>query len=119
MAAGNPFPGMTLAICCALGACTTTHTVSFRRDIHPVLEAYCLECHSPPSGKGYLASGLDLHSHASLMRGSIYGAVVTPGNSRTSILAMLVEGRADPSSGCRITPPNPCRRETSKTCDAG
>jgi hypothetical protein len=45
--------------------------------------------------------------------------VVTPGNSRTSILAMLVEGRADPSSGCRITPPNPCRRETSKTCDAG
>jgi len=36
-------------------------------------------------------------THADLMRGTIYGPVITPGDSRHSIFNMLVEGRADPS----------------------
>lgn len=88
------WPVLTVLI---TSACTTLHTASYRRDVHPVLESHCLGCHTAPAGKGYQASGLDMSSHAGLLRGSLYGRVVTPGNSRTSILMMLVEGRADPT----------------------
>lgn len=87
-----------LAICgLSLSACNSTGTVSYRRDVYPVLKENCLACHVRPSGKGYLAVGLSMESYESLMRGTIYGPVLIPGNSRRSILTMLVEGRADPS----------------------
>ncbi|MEN8207228.1 MAG: c-type cytochrome domain-containing protein [Pseudomonadota bacterium] len=81
----------------SLSACNTTKVVSYQRDVYPVLEANCLECHTPPTGEGYRAVGLNMESYASLMRGTIYGSVVMPGDSQCSILTMLVEGRADMS----------------------
>jgi hypothetical protein len=71
--------------------------VSFRRDVQPVLRSNCIECHSPPNGEGYLKTGLSMATYGDLMHGTIYGSVIVPGNSRHSILNMLVEGRADPS----------------------
>jgi hypothetical protein len=38
-----------------------------------------------------------MQSYADLMQGTRYGPVVIPGDSRHSILTMLVEGRADPT----------------------
>jgi len=38
-----------------------------------------------------------MESYRSLMQGTLYGPVIVPGNSRKSILNMLVEGRADAS----------------------
>ena len=38
-----------------------------------------------------------MESYEDLMQGTIYGPVVVPGDSRHSILSMLVEGRADSS----------------------
>ena len=56
----------------------------------------CTECHAP--GKpGFVASGLDTTSHAALMKGGKFGALVKPGDAFTSALNMLVEGRANPS----------------------
>jgi hypothetical protein len=81
----------------SLSACNTTKVVSYQRDVYPVLKANCLECHKPPSGEGYRAVGLSLESYESIMRGTIYGTVVKPGDSQCSILTMLVEGRADSS----------------------
>ena len=71
--------------------------VSFRRDVQPVLRSNCIECHTPPNGEGYLKTGLSMATYGDLMHGTIYGPVIVPGNSRHSILNMLVEGRADPS----------------------
>ena len=71
--------------------------VSFRDDVQPILRSNCIECHSPPNGEGYLKTGLSMATYGDLMRGSIYEPVIVPGNSRHSILNMLVEGRADPS----------------------
>jgi len=70
--------------------------VSYKTDIRPILEDYCLSCHIP-GGKGYEKSGFDMRTYQSLMKGTKYGAVIKPGDSFTSTLIMLVEGRADPS----------------------
>lgn len=78
-----------------LGACQWGQGVSYRKDVYPILEKNCLECHSSPSGEGYRAVGLEMTSYESLMRGTVYGPVIKPGDSQCSILLMLVEGRAD------------------------
>jgi hypothetical protein len=71
--------------------------VSFRGDVQPILRSNCIECHIPPNGEGYLKTGLSMATYGDLMRGSIYEPVIVPGDSRHSILNMLVEGRADSS----------------------
>lgn len=70
--------------------------VSYKADVGPILEKYCLECHKP-GGEGTEKSGLDMSSYENLMKGTKFGPVVNPGNSLTSALNMLVEGRADRS----------------------
>ncbi len=78
--------------------------VSFKDQVAPILAANCLECHTP-EGKGYKASGLlmvdpatpTVVSYEHLMKGTKFGPIIVPGNSTSSTLNMLVEGRADPS----------------------
>jgi hypothetical protein len=79
------------------GCVKEERTVSFRYNVQPILRSNCLECHSPPNGEGYLKTGLSMTTYEDLMRGTIYGPVIVPGNSEHSILNMLVEGRAGPS----------------------
>ena len=64
--------------------------------MEPILKKYCLECHVP-GGAGYDASGFDMSSYQTLMRGGKFGPFVIPGDPLSSTLNMLVEGRADPS----------------------
>ncbi|MBI3222112.1 MAG: hypothetical protein HYZ46_03330 [Nitrosomonadales bacterium] len=69
---------------------------SYKRDVSPILHDYCLNCHEP-GGKGYQKSGLDMRTYQSLMKGTRFGAVIKPGDSFTSILIQVVEGRVHPS----------------------
>jgi hypothetical protein len=78
-----------------LAACSPRN-VSFSADVQPILKQYCLECHLP-GGPGYGASGFDMSSYETLMKGGKYGPFVIPGDPFTSTLNMLVEGRAHPS----------------------
>jgi hypothetical protein len=71
-------------------------TVSFAKDIQPILSKHCLECHRQ-GGAGESASGLNLTTYQGLMKGTKFGPVVKPGDSLSSTLLILVEGRADPS----------------------
>jgi len=80
----------------ALAACQSEKQVSFARDVKPVLDRYCAECHRE-GGAGHAASGLSMASHADLMKGTNNGAMVVPGDSLGSNLIVLMEGRADPS----------------------
>ena len=80
-----------------LVSCATGNRVSYQRDVYPILETNCFSCHTPPQGAGYVKTGLNLQAYDTLMQGTLYGPVVTPGNSQKSILNMLVEGRADSS----------------------
>jgi hypothetical protein len=80
-----------------LYGCACRQTISYHKDVYPILEINCLACHRPPDGEGYLKTHLSMESYRSLMQGTLYGPVIIPGDSRKSILNMLVEGRADAS----------------------
>lgn len=84
----------TLLTCLYSAGCITTPQISYQRDVHPIFVDKCIDCHTPPNGEGYKKTGLEMNSYETLMEGSIYGPVVVPGNSKTSPLNMLVEGRA-------------------------
>ncbi len=70
--------------------------VSYKNDIYPILHDYCLSCHQP-GGKGYERSGLDMRTYQSLMKGTKFGSVIKPGDTFSSVLIELVEGRAHPT----------------------
>ncbi len=68
---------------------------SFNRDVFPILQQHCVECHQQ-GGPGYQKSGLDMTSYEGIMKGTKFGAIVVPGSSFTSNLSVLIEGRARP-----------------------
>ena len=84
-----------LAATVLLAACGQKE-ISYQADVQPILKQYCLECHGD-GGEGYAKSGLLMSSHESLMKGTKFGSIVKPGDGLSSVLIMLVEGRADPS----------------------
>ena len=69
---------------------------SYSRDVQPLLSKYCYECHTPGK-QGAEASGFDMTTYESLMKGGKFGALIKPGDAMTSALNMLVEGRVHPS----------------------
>jgi len=68
--------------------------ISYTQDVYPLIYDYCLNCHSP-GGKGYKKSGLDMTTYKSLMKGTKFGPIIKPGDPETSVLVMLLEGRAN------------------------
>ncbi len=70
--------------------------VSYKKDVTPIIHDYCQSCHEP-GGKGFEASGLDMSSYDSLMKGTKFGPIVKPGDSFTSILIQVIEGRVHAS----------------------
>jgi len=70
--------------------------VSYGAEVKPFTDKYCMRCHGE-GGKGSETSGLRMDDYESLMKGTKHGPVVKAGDSFTSALVMLVEGRADPS----------------------
>jgi uncharacterized membrane protein len=82
-----------------LNACNNNapqNTVSYKQDIQPMLKQHCSECHSA-GGAGSLTSGLKLTSYQDIMLGTKFGPVIKAGDSISSTLVILVEGRADTS----------------------
>lgn len=70
--------------------------ISFKADVQPILKQYCVDCHAP-GGQGQEKSGLIVDTYENLMKGTRFGAVVNPGDTLTSAMIMLIEGRADAS----------------------
>jgi hypothetical protein len=100
-----------VSILFVLAGCVTQQRMSYQRDVIPIIEAKCLDCHTPPNGTGYLRSRLSMESYEVLMAGTIYGPVIVPSDSRHSILNMLVEGRLD----LRMRTPHPLTTEEIET----
>jgi hypothetical protein len=70
--------------------------VSFNNDIYPILQAHCLECHNK-EGEGFKASGFSMESYEDFLKGTRFGPVIKPGDSLSSTLVVLIEGKADPT----------------------
>ncbi len=77
-----------------ISGCATQRVVSFQDDIDPILNEKCLQCHTPPDGAGYVQTGLDMETYDALMKGTIFGTVIIPGDSKRSVINKLTEGRA-------------------------
>ena len=78
----------------------STAGISFSRDILPIFESRCINCH----GGRKTEKGLDLKTYNTLMAGSEEGIVLIPGDSEKSSLAqLLVEGKM-PKRGPKLTP---------------
>ncbi len=88
--------GTTAVLALTIG-CTREPRVSYSKDVQPILQANCGECHAE-GGAGLEKSGLDMSSYDSLMKGTRFGAVIVAGDSVSSTLVLLVEGKeVDPS----------------------
>lgn len=68
--------------------------VSYARDIHPILNEHCIECHVKDK-EGYKKSGLSMESYANLMKGTKFGPVIVKGDSISSTLSRLISHKAD------------------------
>lgn len=80
-------------VCAALSGCE--RQVSFSADVKPILDNYCIQCHSG-SGEGESASGFAVDDYDAVLRGTKFGPVVVPGNSMSSSLYLVVTEKVDP-----------------------
>ena len=79
--------------CAALGGCE--RQVSFSADVKPILDNYCISCHSG-SGEGESASGFAVDNYDSVMQGTKFGKVVVAGSAMSSSLYLVVTEKVDP-----------------------
>jgi hypothetical protein len=77
--------------------------VSYSKDIQPILVANCLRCHDG-KGEGSVASGLNLQTYDSLMKGTKFGSVVLPGSAVSSTFYRVITHEVDPK--IRMPPHN-------------
>ena len=64
------------------------HRVDFAREVYPVLEARCFDCHGPEQQKAELR----LDSRETTFRGGKSGPVVQPGSGEASLLFVRIAG---------------------------
>lgn len=75
--------------------------VSFKRDVQPILQTHCADCHGADESE----SGLRVDARSSLLRGGDSGeSALVPGDSSNSLLIRLVEGH---ESDRRMPPDGP------------
>jgi mono/diheme cytochrome c family protein len=79
-----------------LSACGGEPAVSYSQDVKPIIDENCIKCHQA-GGKGELASGFNMSTYDSLMKGARFGPMVIAGDAEGSNMVVLMEGRADPS----------------------
>jgi hypothetical protein len=67
-------------------------TVSFTRDVQPILRASCQGCHGQLE-----TSGLDLRTRETALKGGAHGAAIVPGSAERSPLYRRIAGLEQPS----------------------
>ena len=83
---------VTLGAGAAQEASGPASPVDFVRDIQPILRDHCLKCHNPQKKKGQFR----VDSREAFLRGGVGGAVLVPGNPKSSrLLELLVTSNED------------------------
>lgn len=81
------------------GPAPAAGAVSFSKDIMPIFEISCVNCH----GGERTSKALDLKTYTSLMAGSQSGAVIVPGNAANSMLIQSIQAGKMPKRGTPLT----------------
>lgn len=68
--------------------------VKFQNEILPILQDSCVSCHST-EGEGIKDAGLDLTNYESLMAGTNFGPIVSPGSAISSTLYLVIAHKVD------------------------
>ena len=71
----------------------TGATIDYRQQVHTILAAKCLSCHSAERRSG----GLSLASYVDVLEGGRSGAAIRPGDSAGSLLLGRITGQVAPS----------------------
>src|SRR5438105_9803978 len=66
--------------------------IDYNRQVHPILAAKCLACHSQEKRSG----GLSLGTYADVLEGGRSGAAIKPGNTTGSLLVQRITGQTQP-----------------------
>ena len=74
---------------------TPSASVSFSKDVLPILQNTCVNCH----GGEKTSKGLDLKTYESMMAGSQNGTMIVPGDSANSKLIQSVQSGKMPKRG--------------------
>lgn len=69
-------------------------TVTYADDVKPIMQKHCAECHVS-GAQGAKATGFLVDSYETLMKGSEFGPVVTPGSAKTSSLFNMTSGKGN------------------------
>ncbi|MEO1614371.1 MAG: c-type cytochrome domain-containing protein [Planctomycetota bacterium] len=69
-----------------------TGSLDYASEIYPILETYCVACHTEDDPEG----GLVMTDFSSLMRGGDTGLAITAGNAGSSRLYLMASGKLDP-----------------------
>src|SRR5690242_3794278 len=79
---------LMLAISAATAYAQPAASVNFNRDVHTLLAARCLACHSQEKRSG----GLSLAAYDDVLNGGRSGPAVKPGNSAGSLIVKRITG---------------------------
>jgi mono/diheme cytochrome c family protein len=106
--AGLAIATVTAALTATVAAQNPTQpqpTVDFVRDIQPILQASCYECHGSRKTKAHLR----LDSPAGILKGGETGSIIVPGKSEQSLIVRRILGLDGddrmPKDGDPLTPP--------------
>ena len=95
---------MRAFLLCALALPAVAQTtLTFEKDILPVVTQYCFTCHGQSSPQ----LGLDLRTAASTLRGSHNGPVIVKGDPEKSLLYQKISTKAMPPPAFKQTMPEP------------
>lgn len=88
----NRLPLIILILLLSSALCSSSEgndeIVSFHRDVFPILRTNCIACHKPGKSKG----GLDLTTHAALLKGGDDGQMIKTGDASVSRLIETICG---------------------------
>jgi mono/diheme cytochrome c family protein len=109
----SPFPSfdvMKRLLLLSLAFIATIHAqaVDYTKQIVPLFDTYCIDCHSADDADGEFA----LDTFAALMKGGEEGAAIVAGKADESLLVKFLEGRSGRGGKNEFMPPG--KREKLK-----
>ena len=87
----TPFGGT--ALFGGTAACADENRVDFAKDVFPILQTYCIGCHTADDPQG----GLVMDDFRSLIKGGESGVALTAGEPGSSRMLLMIQGKLEPA----------------------
>ncbi|QGJ68940.1 Secreted protein containing Cytochrome C, Planctomycete domain [Planctomycetales bacterium 10988] len=81
-----------LTLCCLSNWSYSAENVSYQEQIAPILNKYCVGCHS----EDYAEGKLSLETYKSILKGGEHGKAISPNNAEDSLLIQVITGAKEP-----------------------